>query len=163
LVRVQDIADVRIIPGTRDAEILRERGLGDAGVHGGPYGDLVVRVRVRAQADATEADQGPGAPTTQQKPVDAEPEEVSLDISVVESLLGGRVEFDTPQGKVRVSIPPGTSSGVRLRLKGKGSSTPDGPSDLIAVIRILVPRNLDDESRELIERFAALNPSDPRD
>ncbi|MCA9567807.1 MAG: hypothetical protein KC656_08185, partial [Myxococcales bacterium] len=77
-----------------------------------------------------------------------------LEISVVEALLGGRVELDTPAGKVRLTIPPGTSGGTRMRLKGKGT----GGEDLYVEIRIRVPRSLDDESRRLIEEFARLNP-----
>ena len=61
-------------------------------------------------------------------------------------------------GRFRVSVPPCTSSGKRLRLKGRGA---DG-ADLMVRLRIMVPRVLDDESRELIERFVELNPEDPR-
>jgi DnaJ-class molecular chaperone len=65
---------------------------------------------------------------------------------------------DTPQGKVKVAIPSCTSSGARLRLRGKGP----GDSDYFVELRIVTPRSLDAESRELIERFASLNPEDPR-
>ena len=80
-------------------------------------------------------------------------------ISIVEALLGGRIEVDLPSGRVRLTIHPGTSSGSRLRLRGKG---PEG-GDLFVEIRIVVPKTLDDESRRLIERFAELNPDTPRD
>jgi DnaJ-class molecular chaperone len=63
---------------------------------------------------------------------------------------------------VRVTIPPGTSSGTRMRLKGKGAAGPDGPADLYVVTRIVVPKVLDEESRRLVEEFARLNPGDPR-
>ncbi|MEZ4239400.1 MAG: DnaJ domain-containing protein [Myxococcota bacterium] len=150
LVRVQDIADVRILPGTADGEVLRERGLGSAGSHGGPYGDLVVSVRV-IRITATPS----GAVGDE-----AEPSGPTVDLSIVEALLGGRVSLDTPQGKVRLTIPPGTSSGVRLRLKGRGPVGADGaPSDWYVVTRIVVPKALDAESRRLIEAFAQLNPS----
>jgi curved DNA-binding protein len=74
-------------------------------------------------------------------------------------VLGGRIEVPTAKGAVRLSIPPGSSSGTRLRLKSRG---PSG-GDIFVVLRIAVPRELDEESRELIARFAALNPGDPRD
>lgn len=140
LVRIQDIADVRVVPGTETGDTIRERGLGDAGPHGGPYGDLVMRVRVL-------------------QPRPREDGEAVVEVSVVEALLGGRVGLQTPQGPVRLTIPPGTSSGTRLRLKGKGSAG----ADLFVQIRIVVPRELDEESRSLIERFAELNPTNPRD
>lgn len=147
LVRVQDIADVRIIPGTRAGEVLRERGLGSAGPHGGPYGDLVATVRLVAERPK------PRATTPVQAPERAEAR--SVDITVVEALLGGRIGVDTPKGRVRLTIPPGTSSGTRMRLKGCGP----GDADLYVVTRIVVPRVLDDESRRLIEEFARLNAS----
>jgi DnaJ-class molecular chaperone len=144
LVRVQDIADIRIVPGTRDGEILRERGLGNAGSHGGAYGDLVVTVRIVASR-RSEPGQEPG-PT--------------IDLGIVEALLGGRVALETPQGRIWLTIPPGTSSGVQLRLKGKGPVGADGvAADWFVTTRIVVPKGLDAESRRLIEEFARLNPS----
>jgi len=64
---------------------------------------------------------------------------------------------------VRLTLPPGTSSGTRLRLKGKGPDGLGGPTDLYVVTRIVVPKKLDEESRGLIEEFARLNPEDPRE
>jgi len=156
LVRVQDIADIRIVPGTRQGTILREKGLGEAGPFGGAYGDLVVRVRlVGAQSSAPPP--ASSAPPPTRSGHDAEV--VALEISVVEALLGGRVALDTPQGRVRLTIPPGTSGGTRLRLKGKGSPLATGAiGDLFVETRILVPKTLDEESRALIEEFAKLNP-----
>lgn len=82
-----------------------------------------------------------------------------VDISVVTALLGGRVAVPTPSGPVRVNVPPGTSSGTRMRLRGRGPAGPDGAAtDLVAELRIVVPKELDAASRELIERFARLNP-----
>ena len=78
---------------------------------------------------------------------------------MVEALLGGRVEVTTPGGRVRLSLPPGTSSGTRLRLRGRGA----GGADVYVRVRIVVPKSLDAESRSLIERFAELNPDSPRD
>lgn len=151
LVRVQDIADVRVMPGTADGETLRERGLGNAGAHGGPYGDLLVTVRIVRQPTAEP--RAAGAETVAQG-------EGYVDLTIVEAMLGGRVGLDTPQGRVRLTIPPGTSSGVRLRLKGRGPVDAAGqPTDWFAVTRIVVPRELDAESRRLIEEFARLNPS----
>lgn len=80
-------------------------------------------------------------------------------IAISEALLGGRVEVETASGRVRVTVPPCTSSGARLRLRGKG---PEG-RDLYVELRIVVPKVLDEESRRLIERFAELNPDSPRD
>lgn len=139
LVRVQDIADVRIVPNTIAGAVLRERGLGHAGAYGGAYGDLVVTVKI-------------AGPRPEPEIVSAGP---TVDLGIVEALLGGRVSLVTPQGRIWLTIPPGTSSGVQLRLKGKG---PAG-GDWLVTTRILVPRELDAESRKLIEAFALLNPT----
>lgn len=168
LVEVEDIADIRIIPNTRNGMTLRERGLGSAGPFGGQYGDLVARVKLvagRPEPTPPPRREPPPSPpparapepdvrTTAPPPTDHGEEVTMLEIGVVEALLGGRVALDTPQGRVRLTIPPGTSSGTRLRLKGKGTAN----ADLFVEIRIVVPRSLDDESRKLIEEFARLNP-----
>ena len=140
LVRIRDIADVRIVPNTTAGVILRERGLGHAGAHGGAYGDLVVTVRIMAEP---EPEVGPAVPT--------------VDIGIAEALLGGRVALATPQGRIWLTIPAGTSSGVQLRLKGRG---PAG-ADWLVTTRIVVPKELDAESRRLIEAWARLNPPAP--
>lgn len=151
LVRVQDIADVRVIPGTTEGAVLRERGLGNAGPHGGPYGDLVVVVRITGRTT-------PPPPEEQVEPAE-DGDVLTVDISVVEALLGGRVTLRTPQGSVKLTIPAGTSGGTRMRLKGRGAPDPEGrPTDLYVVTRIVVPKQLDEESRRLIEEFARLNP-----
>jgi DnaJ-class molecular chaperone len=80
-------------------------------------------------------------------------------VSVVEAILGGRIEVPTAKGTVRLSVPPGSSGGTRLRLKGRGAEG----GDLYVVLRIEVPRRIDEQSRALIERFAELNPAHPHD
>jgi curved DNA-binding protein len=82
-----------------------------------------------------------------------------VNIGIPEAVLGGRVQVQTPGGTVRITIPPGTDSGTRLRLRGKGKPGPGGePADLYVELRIVVPKQLDPESRGLIERFGELNP-----
>ncbi|MEQ1506330.1 MAG: DnaJ domain-containing protein [Myxococcota bacterium] len=159
LVRVQDIADIRILPGTADGEVLRERGLGSAGSHGGPYGDLLVAIRIAARPTPT-----PGASGASEGAAGSTGDGSTVDLSIVEAMLGGRVTIATPHGKVKLTIPPGTSSGVRLRLKGKGPVGPDGAAtDWFVATRIVVPASLDPESRRLIEEYARLNPSTESD
>lgn len=90
---------------------------------------------------------------------DAGKEIVVVPITVAEALLGGRVGVQTPQGAVRLTVPPCSSSGTRLRLRGRASSG----GDLYVELRIVTPSTLDEESRMLIEEFARLNPENPRD
>ena len=153
IVRVQDVADVRIIPGAQHGEILRERALGDAGPYGGPYGDLVATIRIKREP----------APTVHAREAIEEPEvtEKVLTIGVAAAILGERVECETPQGKVKLIIPPGTSSGTQLRLRGKGPRSADGTlEDLYVIVHIAVPKEVDEASRKLIEEFNRLNPVD---
>jgi curved DNA-binding protein len=133
-----------VIPGTRDGEVLRERGLGSAGPHGGAYGDLIARVKIVSEDVAAEK------PSLEQV----------VDVPVVQALLGGRITVETPTGAVKVGIRPGTSGGTRLRLRGRGEPDADGmATDLFLRTRIVVPAELDESSRALIEKFAELNSS----
>jgi curved DNA-binding protein len=68
----------------------------------------------------------------------------------------------TLDGTVRVKVPAGTSSGGRIRLKGKGFPGSDGAGDLYAEIRIAVPPRLSTEERELFEKLAKLSDFSPR-
>lgn len=147
---------------TRPASVRRYPGLGDAGAYGGPTGDLIVRFRVGGRV----GDDGLGgareAKAAPARSPEAQPGRFDVPISVVEALLGGRIEIDTPGGRVKMAIPPGTSSGRVFRLKGRGA--PDGtgePADLHVTVQIVVPTQLDEPSRALIEAFARLNPDVP--
>ncbi len=163
VVRVEDVADVRVLPGTRDLEVVRERGLGDAGAFGGPYGDLLVRVRIIGVEPPAEPPQRAPAPAPTEAARPEPAATIEVDITVVEALLGGRVPVDTPTGPVKVAIPPGTSSGARLRLRGRGPAGPGGPTDLSVVLRVVVPASLPEEAARLIEQFASLVPGQRRE
>ncbi|MFT4976107.1 MAG: DnaJ-class molecular chaperone [Myxococcota bacterium] len=153
LFRYSEIHELRVPTQTRHGASLRVARMGSAGAGGGPYGDLVCKIQIvpRARSRSGVADSHP-----EPEPVENDGDQV-VSISVVEALLGGRVEVSTPGGRVRLTVPPGTSSGSRLRLRGRAA----GGGDLFVRLRIVVPRALDDESRALIERFAALNPDTP--
>ena len=82
-----------------------------------------------------------------------------MPLSLPEAVLGAKVDVPTLAGeRLTVKVPPGTSSGARLRLRGKGI---DG-GDQYVQIKIVVPVPKDARSRELIEEFARLNPQSPR-
>jgi curved DNA-binding protein len=84
---------------------------------------------------------------------------LSVPLSVSEAILGGKVDIPTLDGStLTVTIKPGTSSGTRMRLRGKGIK--DG--DLYIEAKVMAPAPADDRSRELIEEFAKLNPQNPR-
>jgi len=157
--RYDEIHDLRVPPGTAHGQVLRSRNYGDAGTDGS-HGDLVCEVRLVGRS-VEEPVPGPEAnrPPPSGSPAAGSVTEVTLPISIVEALLGGRVPVETPQGRVLLTLRPGTNEGSRLRLRGKGE---DG-RDLFVRPRVVLPRDLDEESIALIERFAELNPYDPRD
>lgn len=173
LFRYDEICDLRVPPGARNGAVLRVHHMGDDGTDG-TFGDLVCELRVprgatakppgpprsarakRAEAASQRSTPPRSAPGA--APASSESDADVLPISVVEALLGGRVEVETPSGRVRVSIPPGSSGGTRLRLRGRGRAG----ADHYVTLQIMVPKSLDDESRDLVEQFAALNPLDPR-
>jgi len=79
-------------------------------------------------------------------------------------ILGAKVDVPTLDGAKSVTIPPGSSSGQRLRLKGQGVATAGGKhqGDLFVVIKVVTPKKVDEESRKLIEDFQTRNPTNPR-
>jgi curved DNA-binding protein len=85
---------------------------------------------------------------------------LDVPISIAEAVLGAKVDVPTLDGtKLTVTVPPGTSGGKKLRLRGKGI----GGGDQYLVFKVEVPSGkVNDESRELIEEFAKLNPQSPR-
>ncbi|MHC5543320.1 DnaJ C-terminal domain-containing protein, partial [Singulisphaera rosea] len=89
---------------------------------------------------------------------------VETPISVSEAILGAKVEVPTLDGLKSLTIPPGSSSGQKLRLKGQGVPASGGKpeGDLFLVLKVVVPKSIDDESRELITQFAERNPLNPR-
>ncbi|MFH0903292.1 MAG: DnaJ domain-containing protein [Pseudomonadota bacterium] len=82
-----------------------------------------------------------------------------VEISIDEAVLGARIEVPTVDGRATVTIPAGTSSGQKLRLRGKGIK---GTGDQYVTVRIVVPREIDDQARRLIQEFAKRAPVRPR-
>ena len=85
---------------------------------------------------------------------------LDVPLSVAEAVLGAKVDVPTLDGPhLTVKVPAGTSSGARLRLRGKGIKG----GDQFIEIKIQVPSKIDDRSRELMEEFARHNPQNPRE
>jgi molecular chaperone DnaJ len=127
-------------------------GRGHAGARGGPAGDLYVDVQV--------ADH----PYFRRNGRDIH---LTLPVAVHEAALGARVSVPTLDGPVLLRIPPGTPSGHRLRIRGRGVPSPAGAGeeaagDLIAELQIVLPPVKDERSRELLREFGRLNEEDVR-
>jgi curved DNA-binding protein len=90
---------------------------------------------------------------------------LDLPLTMGEAALGAQVEIPTLDGRVTLTIPPGSRSGQRLRLKGKGAAARPGqaPGDQIILLQIVPPRSLDPKSRKLLEELERLNPLNPRE
>ena len=153
-----EIHDLRIPPRSCSGDVLRSDRMGHFSTQSNRYGDLVATLSVLEET-------GPHHP---RRDAHVQPEESvrsagqetrsavsgEVRIGLVEAILGGRVKVETPNGAVFLTIPPGTSSGKMLRLKQKG----ERGSDWFVRVEIDVPSELDTESRDLISRFAELNP-----
>ncbi|MCG3180136.1 MAG: Curved DNA-binding protein [Phycisphaerae bacterium] len=143
---------VKIPAGVEDGAKIRLRGKGQPSPTGGPSGDLYIIPRISPHPWFRREGRG-GLDVTLDVPV-----------TVAEAALGAKVEVPTLRGKATVTIPPGTSGGARLRLRSQGieSARDQRRGDLFVVIRIVLPREMDDAGRKLLEEFARLNPAEPR-
>jgi curved DNA-binding protein len=140
--------DVTIPAGVVDGQRIRLAGQGAGGIGGGPRGDLYLIVRL--------------APDPRYR-VDGRDITVELPVAPWEAALGASVPVDTPGGRVQVQVPAGSSSGRRLRLRGRGMPNPKGPAgDLYAEVKIAVPARPTPDQRELWQRLAQTSAFDPR-
>jgi curved DNA-binding protein len=88
---------------------------------------------------------------------------VDLPVTPWEAALGAEVPIEIPGGTAKVKVPPGSSSGRRLRLRGRGMPNPNGkPGDLYAEVKIMVPPRPSKRERELFEELARVSDFDPR-
>ncbi len=132
---------VSVPRGVQDGQRIRLSGEGGEGRGAGPSGDLFLRVRLRPH------------PRFQLKGRDLH---IEVPVAPWEAALGANVEVPTLEGTAKMKVPPGSSSGRRLRLRGQGY--PDargGRGDLFATITIVVPESLDGSEQELFEKLAA--------
>jgi curved DNA-binding protein len=139
---------ITIKPGTVEGARIRLAGQGAPGHHGGPAGDLLLRVKVRPH------------PLVR---VDGRDLFLDLPLTVPEAVEGAEVDLPTFEGKVRFTVPAGTASGKQFRLRGKGLPDLKGGArgDLYAVVRLVLP----EAGEKLLKAVRALQPlykSDPR-
>jgi molecular chaperone DnaJ len=122
---------------------------GNGGRNGGPAGDLYLIIEVRPH----EFFRREGNDIL-----------CSVPITVTEAALGTKIEVPTTDGKTLLRIPPGTQSGQKFRLRGKGAPSlrADVQGNQIVEVRVVVPRVMDERSREILRELARLNPDNPR-
>jgi curved DNA-binding protein len=139
---------VTIPAGVTDGQRIRLAGQGGQGSDGAAAGDLYLVVRLARHPRYR---------------VERRDLYVDLPLAPWEAALGSSVAIDTPGGEAKVRVPAGTSSGRRLRLKGRGLPNPRGtPGDLFAEAKIMVPSRLTDEERRLFGELGNVSTFDPR-
>jgi curved DNA-binding protein len=140
--------EVKIPAGVTNGQRIRLAGQGGQGTGGAASGDLYLIVRIQPD------------PRYRVEKRDVYTE---LRLAPWESALGTSVLLPTPAGETRVKVPPGTSSGRKLRITGKGLPNPKGsPGDLYAEVRIMVPSKLSSDEKRLFEELAKVSNFDPR-
>ena len=137
--------EVKIPPGVKDGSRIRIKGRGEQ--TGGEPGDLFIVTHVLPH------------PNFRREGLDIY---LDLPISMYEALLGTKVQVPTLDGPVTLTVPAGTSSGSRLRIKGRGVERGSEKGDQYAVIKVIVPKNLDEQDRKLVEQLQAKHPVNAR-
>jgi curved DNA-binding protein len=140
--------DVTIPAGVTEGQRIRLAGQGGRGGRGGPQGDLYLVVRLAPH------------PTFE---VHGRDVYVPLPVTPWEAVLGAKVPVDTPGGEGKVDVPPGSSTGRRLRLRGQGLPHPKGRAgDLYAEVEVMVPTKPTKTEKDLFEQLARASTFDPR-
>ncbi len=140
---------INVPPGLADGARIRVPGKGHAGRNGGENGDLYITVRVEPHPLFAR---------------DGDDLHVTVPIAIHEAALGAKIEVPSLDGPARLRVPPGTQSGQRFRLRERGvPSARDGRrGDLVVEVRLVLPRLLDERSKELLREFGRINSDDVR-
>ena len=142
---------VKIPAGVKDGTRIRLKGKGEIGEAGGPAGDLFVVTRVEPSK------------LFQRRDADLV---VEVPVTYAEAALGATVEVPTPYGdRVSLKVPAGTQDGRQLRIRGHGATKlkGSGKGDLIARLRVTVPKKLTKKEREALEELQKVSRENPRE
>lgn len=142
---------VKVPPGVNDGQSVRLSGQGHPGQHGGKPGNLMVAIKVASH---------PWFKREGNNLV------VEVPISPSEAALGAKVEVPTlDEGTLVMTIPPGTSSGARLRLRGKGivDAKTKKQGDELVVVKVVLPAEVSEEQQALYQQLAEIDSRSPRD
>lgn len=141
------VLDLAVPEGVTDGQVLRLKGKGAPGAGGIEDGDALVEIKIKPHPDFKR--QG---------------DDILFDLPITldEAVLGGRVEVQTPSGRVHLTLPKGTSSGKVFRLKGKGVRTRGGgQGDELVTIRIVMPADIDDSLSYFFSEWRQTHAYDP--
>lgn len=138
---------VKIPAGVSDGERIRLKGQGRPGIAGGPAGDLYLRVRYAPHPLFL---------------VSGKDLSLTAPITPWEAALGTTVTVPTLSGKIKVKIAPGSQTGQKLRIKGKGLHHKKADGDLLVILKVVMPPKPDSEESALWQALAAKNTFNPR-
>jgi curved DNA-binding protein len=139
---------VKIPKGVTEGSVIRLAGQGESGQGTGAAGDLLIRIHIAPDRRFT---------------IDGYDLHTVVHVSPWEAALGAKVPIQTARETVSLTIPKGSQSGRKLRLRGKGlPRSKDGAGDLIVEIRIRVPTNLSEAEKELFEKLSKTSKFNPR-
>lgn len=139
---------IRVPKGVVDGERLRIPGRGGPGSGGGPAGDVYLHIELLPH------------PLFRSVGHDLY---LELPLAPWEAVLGGQIEIPTLDGRVQVTVKPGSQAGQKLRLAGKGlPRRGEGAGDLYAVLQIVVPREISEREQELYRELATASSFQPR-
>ncbi len=147
LVNRQQTINVTIPKGVIEGQRIRLKGQGQPGLGGGESGDLYLEIAF-AEHDRFH---------TENRDL-----HLTLPVTPWEAALGGIIDVDTLEGKVKLKVPAGSQSGSKLRLKGKGICSKLKSGDLYVTLKIVTPKAETDEQKKLYEKMARIMPMDPR-
>ena len=146
--RAESLA-LNVPAGLADGARVRVAGKGHVGRNGGESGDLYITVTVEPH------------PLFRREGDDIH---VTVPVAVHEAALGARIEVPSLDGPVRLRVPPGTQSGQRFRLRDRGVVSPldTRRGDLVVEVRLVLPKTMDERSKELLREFGRINDEDVR-
>jgi molecular chaperone DnaJ len=130
---------IKIPQGVEDGTNLRLRGQGQPGISGGPPGDLIVRINVSAHR------------FFERKGADIF---CKVPINIAQTILGSKIRVRTIDGKVDLKIPPGTQSGTKFRLKGRGVKMNGIKGDQYVEVHVEIPKNMTSKQKKMMEELA---------
>ena len=144
-----DPLTVTVPSGLADGTRIRVGGRGHVGRNGGESGDLYITVHVQSH------------PLFHREGDDLH---LVVPVAVHEAALGAKLEVPSLDGPTRLRVPPGTQSGQRFRLRERGVPSPrhGRRGDLVIEVRLVLPKLLDERSKELLREFGRINSEDVR-
>ena len=139
-VQGEETIEIEIPAGVEHGMQLSMRGKGNAGLKGGPAGDLLISIEEKSHQDLNR---------------DGQNVIYDLFVNFADAALGTQVEVPTIGGKVKIKVPAGTQSGKIFRLKGKGlpSVQAYGRGDQLIHVNIWTPKKLSDEEKKILEKL----------